>query len=209
MSICIQFKAFAVEERGAITTDWTALTGLAVGFALATAAVFTDINGMVAGNMNAELADGDLADDWPHYISEHFGPLIDSGYLTEGQAAYLHSDAFDMMNHEVLARLEAGIAAIENGTITASELAELVAIASVAHQRNLVPDSLLDEHFGFDSGDASYMTASNAPDAGDAPYSGPSCNQGAGGGYGQGCIEGGGNGDGNNGEGGGNYGPTG
>ncbi|MEX3015587.1 hypothetical protein [Gymnodinialimonas hymeniacidonis] len=182
MSIGNLFQTFIDEELGAITTDWTALTGLAVGFALATAALFTDINGMLAGNMNEELADGDIADDWPHYVTDHFEPLLASGYLSVGQAAYLHSEAFDMMNHEVITRLDAGIAALENGTITAPELAELVSIASIAHQRNLVPDTLLNEHFGFDNDTTPYMTADSAPDAGDAPYSGPSCTQ-----YGNNC----------------------
>ena len=181
---------FATDETASITVDWTVLSGVAISLALGTAGVMSDVTGMLSNNMSAELQSQDLSDGWPNYTYDHFAPAIESGALTTAQAEALHDDAFGHMNNQVLTDLRAGIEALENGTITAQELPQLIATASIAYHRNLVPDAELDYYFGFDGSDPYYM---NVP-----------CNQGQGQGAGQGCIFGGGNGNGNNGNGNGN-----
>jgi Flp pilus assembly pilin Flp len=165
------FQNFLSNESGAITVDWTVISCAAVSLALGTAALFTDVNGMLATNMNEELADGDLSDgypdfaaaegdgDWPDYAADGFDPLLTAGTITVTEAQALYDDAHDMMNHGIITALEAGIAAMEAGTLTIEELNELVSIATVAYERNLGSDAELDYYFGFEGSEPFYVTA--------------------------------------------------
>lgn len=162
-------QRFFENESGAITVDWTVMSCAAVSLALGTAALFTDVNGMLANNMNEELDGGDLsdgypdhasgenADGWPDYAATGFEPLLTAGTITLADAQESYGNAHDMMNYEISTSLEAGIAAMEAGTITVDELNELVSIATVAYERNLGSDESLDYYFGFDGGDPFYV----------------------------------------------------
>ena len=158
---------FAADECGAISVDWTMISAAAVGLALATAAFFTDINAFLATNMNNELEGSDLSDGAPNYnpadgvpafVSENFEPLIDDGLITPEAAQELYDDAHEMMNYEIITTLEQGIAQLEAGTITEQELEELVAVATVADERDLATEDTLDYYFGF--GDSEPLYAS-------------------------------------------------
>jgi hypothetical protein len=153
---------FMIDDGGAITVDWTVLSAAAVSMAIATTAVLTDTIDILAGRMDDELRSRQLSDDWIQFYASHFGPILESGYMSEAEAEVVYNTANDMMNYEVLSQLEAGIAALEGGTITAEGLVELVAIASVAYQRNISDDGMLDYYFGFGGSDPYYMTVALA-----------------------------------------------
>lgn len=149
---------FLTDERGAITVDWTVLSALAVGIAIATTAVLTDTVAVLAGRMDHELRSRQMSDEWVEFFASHFAPILETGYVSEAEVELLYDSANELMNHSVLTQLSDGITALEEGTITAEELVELVAIASVAYQRNLVDDAMLDYYFGFEGSDPYYMT---------------------------------------------------
>lgn len=151
-------KRFARDESGAITVDWMMISCAAVGFALATAAYFTDINAFLATNMNNELEGNDLSDGVPAYLAEHFQPLVDEGVVTPEAAVELYDAAHEMMNYEIITQLEQGIEQIEAGTLTEQELSELVAVASVADERDLASEETLDFYFGFGGSDPAYAS---------------------------------------------------
>lgn len=164
-------KRFARDESGAITVDWMMISCAAVGFALATAAYFTDINAFLATNMNTELAGGDLSDGTPNYnpangvpdfVAENFEPLINEGLITPEGALELYDAAHVMMNYEITTTLEQGIEQLESGTITEQELEQLVAVASVADERDLASEETLDFYFGFGGSTPYYASAGTA-----------------------------------------------
>lgn len=157
------FVKFASDERGAITVDWTVLSSAAVGLAIATTAIMTDSIDVLAGRMDDELRSRQLSDEWVGFYASHFEPVLQSGYMTEEQVETLFESANEMMNHSVTSALVEGIEAMEDGSITAEELVELIAVASVAYQRNIVDDATLDYYFGFEGSEPYYMTIANAP----------------------------------------------
>lgn len=100
--------------------------------------------------IDAELRARQLNDSFISFESVHFEPLYQAGLLSEEQAADLWNSANTQMNQTLIDQLEEGIAKIQNGTITEEELGELFAAASVAYQRNVVDDAVLEYYFGFD-----------------------------------------------------------
>lgn len=129
---------------------------------MATAAVLTDVTDNLSSRMDSELRTRTLGDEWVQFTANHFSPILETGYITEEDAAVVYDLANEMMNYDVLTELENGIQALENGTITAEEMVELVAIASIAYQRNLADDGMLDYYFGFEGSDPYYMTVAGA-----------------------------------------------
>lgn len=125
----------------------------------------TDSLDVLAGRMDDELRTRQLSDDWIAFAASHFEPILATNYVSEAQAEAVYDVANSMMNHDLEAELTAGIVALEDGTITADELVGLVALASVAYQRNLLDDGTLDYYFGFDGSDPYYMTVAIAPTA--------------------------------------------
>lgn len=190
-------STFIGSESGAITVDWTVLASGMTAMCLATAALMTDNFNMLSGLMDAEMRDRQMRDDWVQYFASHFEDALQSGYLSEEQAEALHDAAATLTNDQLREQLEAGIESLEADTITTEELMELVAIASVSDQRNIVDDATMDHYFGFDGGEPAYMNSSAAQGMYNTeetytPRTG--CNQGNGRGNGQGCVNGGGNG---------------
>lgn len=156
---------FLIDDCGAITVDWTVLASAAVGLAIATTAIMTDTIQILAGRMDDELRSRQLSDDWIQFLATHFEPILETGYLSEAQAEVLYDEANVLMNYDIISQLTSGIEALEEGTITPEELVELVAVASVAYQRNLADDGMLDYYFGFGGSDPYYMTVASAPTA--------------------------------------------
>lgn len=164
MSVLSQFLRFSADERGAITVDWTVLSAAAVGMAIATTAVMTDTLDILSMRMDDELRERQMSDSWVQFHASHFEPILATGAITEEQAETIYGMATELMNHDVMSNLTAGIAALEEGTITEEEVIALVALASVAYQRNVVDDAVLDYYFGFDGrDDPFYMTVAAAP----------------------------------------------
>ncbi|MBL4628647.1 MAG: hypothetical protein JKY00_11555 [Roseicyclus sp.] len=163
MTISSHFTKFLTDDRGAMTVDWTVLSAGAVGLAIATTAIMTDTIDVLAGRMDSELRTRQLSDEWVQFYATHFEPILQTGFMSEADAEVAYNAANQMMNNEVMSQLASGIEAMENGTITAAEIVELVAIASVAYQRNLADDGMLNYYFGFDGSAPYFMTLANAP----------------------------------------------
>jgi hypothetical protein len=159
-------------ESGAITVDWTVLAAAMTAMCLATAALMNDNFLTLSGMMDAELRDRQMQDDWVEYYASRFEPALESGYLTEDQAQAIHDLAASMSTNNLRDQLEQGIRALEEGTITTDELVELVGIASVAEQLNLVDEATMDQYFGFSGGEPSYMNSDAAPTANAGTYQG-------------------------------------
>ena len=149
---------FIAKEHGAITVDWTVISSAAVGLAIATAAIMTDSIDVLEGRMDDELRTRQMNDDWISFIPAHFEDILQTGEITEEYVDAHFGLADQLMNHDIMDLLEAGIADMEAGTLTANELIDLLAIASVAHQRNIVDDAVLDSYFGFDGSDPAYLS---------------------------------------------------
>jgi len=145
------FVKFLKAEQGAVTVDWTTLSSAAVGLSLATAAMLTGTVDMVTSRLDAELRDQQLSDGFVQFASAHFEPLYAEGKLDPEIAAEIFDIANQAMNQELIDALEAGISAFEAGeALSTQDIATLIAVASVAYQRNLIPDHILEYYFGFD-----------------------------------------------------------
>lgn len=163
MTVYEHLITFFADDRGAVTVDWTVISSAAVGLAVATTAIMTDSLDALSMRMDDELRTRQLSDDWVQFYASHFEPILATGALSETQAEAIYEAADELMNYNLVAELTAGIEALEAGTITSDELIGLVALASVAYQRNVVDDAVLDHYFGFDGSDPYYMTVAAAP----------------------------------------------
>jgi Flp pilus assembly pilin Flp len=150
VKVLLSFTRFLRDENGAITIDYTVLSAAAVSIAVAATAVLTGSIDHITQRIDEELRARQLNDSYISFLSSHFEPLYQHDVLTEEQAEDLWNASNALMNQEVIDALEEGIMAIEEGTITQEELAELYSVASVAYQRNIVDDSVLNYYFGFD-----------------------------------------------------------
>lgn len=148
---CIRFWQ---SEDGVVTVDWTTLSAGAVALALATAGLLTAAIGNVNSRLDGELRAQQLSDGFVQFRSSHFEALYAAGALEPESAEQLFTTVNALLNQDILNNLQAGIAALEAGTLPADELGILVAIGSVASQRNLIPDPYLNYYFGFDGSTA-------------------------------------------------------
>jgi Flp pilus assembly pilin Flp len=144
------FKIFLSDEHGAISVDYTVISAAAVGMAIATTAVVTGGIDNLTQRIDAELRDRQLNDTFISFTSSHFEPLYMAGLLSEADASDLWNIANSAMNQDLINQLADGIAKIQDGTITEEELGQLFAAASVAYQRNIVDDAVLEYYFGLD-----------------------------------------------------------
>ena len=143
---------FLRDETGAVTVDWTVLAAAAMGMAIAATAVITDGIEGLSSNLEAQLRTQQISDAFVQFTSTHFDPLYDAGVLDEETAETLFTDANEKTNQEVLDSLEYYIDKINDGTINEVELAEAFAVASVAAQRNIVDDAVIEYYFLPDGG---------------------------------------------------------
>jgi len=150
--------AFLHDDSGAVTVDWTMLGAAAVGLSLATAAMLTDTLDTVISRVDNELRTQQLNDDFVQFTSAHIERLYAFGNVDAETAESLFTIANDMMNQEILDGLAWGLEQMQSGAISSNDMVALYAVASVAYQRNLVPDQILEGYFGFApsaNGDAS------------------------------------------------------
>jgi Flp pilus assembly pilin Flp len=148
--VTFSFAHFLADENGAITVDYTVLSAAAVGMAIAATAVLTGGIEAITSRIDEELRARQLNDSFIAFTAAHFEPILAENVITEAEAQALWEAANTLMNNEILTALQEGIAKIENGTITMEEASELFAVASVAYQRNIVDDAVLNYYFGFD-----------------------------------------------------------
>ncbi len=141
---------FLLDDSGAVTVDWTVLSAATVGMSLATVAVLNGgIQGMVS-RMDAELREQQMSDNFIQFTSEHFEPLYENGFTTAAEAEAAHNVANQMMNQEIIDALQYGIEKLEAGLLNTDQIVTLMALASVARQRNIIDPNVLDYYFGTD-----------------------------------------------------------
>lgn len=137
------FHRFLRSESGAISVDWVVLTAATAGMALAATAVLEDGISNLASDLDAQLRSQQVSDAFVVFNSSHFDALYDAGIVTEETAERLFLAANEMTNADIIAGLEEGILAYNDGNLTDEEIAELVAMASVGVQRNIIePDEV-------------------------------------------------------------------
>ena len=144
------FSSFLSDESGAVTVDWVVLSAASVAMSIATAGVLTGGLDAMVSRLDAELRDQQMSDSFVRFTSAHFEPFYERGLATPEQAL----EAFDainlMMNQEIIDGLQSGILALEEGRLTQDDILTLTALASVARQRNIIDDQILDYYFGAD-----------------------------------------------------------
>ena len=153
-SMTVSVQTFIESEDGAITVDWVVLSAAVVAMAIAATDVINGGLRELSSNLEAQLRTQQISDAFVLFTSTHFDALYDAGIVTEPQAEDLFTAANDMTNGEILTALESYIEKIANATITDVELAEAYAVASVAYQRNIVEDAVIETYFTID-GDTS------------------------------------------------------
>ncbi|PWK62655.1 hypothetical protein [Roseicyclus mahoneyensis] len=139
---------FIQDERGAVTVDWTALSSAAVAMALATVAVLNDGISTMVSRMDAELRNQQMSDNYIGFTPTHFEPAFALGFTTASYAEDLFEIANQMMNQDIIDAMAIGIEAIENGTLSQDDAVTLIALASVARQRNIIDAQIFDYYFG-------------------------------------------------------------
>tara|TARA_R110002073_G_scaffold28763_6_gene91104 strand:+ start:1519 stop:1956 length:438 start_codon:yes stop_codon:yes gene_type:complete len=135
------FRQFLTSESGAITVDWVVLTAAVAGMALAATAMVEGGLENLASDLEAQLRTQQVSDAFVQFNSSHFDALYDAGIVTEENAETYFGLANEMTNAEILTALEDGILDYNDGNLTDAEIAQLVALASVAYQRNIIDDS--------------------------------------------------------------------
>lgn len=134
------FRQFLNSESGAITVDWVVLTAAVTGMALAaTAVVETGIEDL-ASDLEAQLRTQQVSDAFVQFDSSFFNDLYDLGMVTEDDAEVYFNIANEMTNAEILTALEQGLLDLNDGNLSDAEIAQLVAVASVAIQRNIIDE---------------------------------------------------------------------
>lgn len=152
-----KFHSFLVDdESGAVTVDWVMLSAAAVALSLAATDVVREGLSNLTSDIEAQLRSQQISDAFVNFTSSHFDPLYDTGAATENQAETAFDLANEMTNAEILTALETGIPEMEAGTLSDTELTELYAAASVAHQRNIVDDAVIETYFNGDTGNGGF-----------------------------------------------------
>lgn len=141
---------FLTDDSGAVTVDWVVLSAASVGMSLATVVVLNGgLNAMVS-RVDGELRAQQLSDGFVAFTSAHFEPFYARNLATAEQAEAAFTAINAMMNQDIIDRIEAGIARLQAGTLTQDDMLNLMAMASVARQRNIIDPQLLDQYFGID-----------------------------------------------------------
>jgi len=138
------FRQFLISESGAITVDWVVLTAAVTGMALAATAVVENGIEDLASDLEAQLRTQQVSDAFVQFDSSFFNDLYDLGMVTEANAEVFFDLANEMTNAEILDALEQGMLDLNDGNLSDAEIAQLVAVASVAIQRNIIDEGSID-----------------------------------------------------------------
>lgn len=141
---------FIRDDHGAVTVEWTVLSAAAVSMSLATVAVLNGGLQTMVSRIDAELREQQMGENFIGFTSAHFEPLYEQNLTTPEYAETLFNSASTMMNQDIINALEQGITAMEEGRLSQEDIVALMALASVARQRNIVDSQILDYYFGFD-----------------------------------------------------------
>lgn len=139
------FRQFLNNESGAITVDWVVLTAAVTGMALAATAVVEGGIADLASDLEAQLRTQQVSDAFVQFRSSDFNALYDLGMVTEANAEIYFGIANEMTNAEILTALESGLLQYNDGLLSDAQIAELVAVASVAIQRNIISAETIGE----------------------------------------------------------------
>lgn len=142
---------FVRGEAGAVSVDYTVLSAAAVGMAMSAAAILTGGVQDLTQRIDAELRTRQLSDSFVVFTSSHFEPLYEQQLVSPEDAAYAFALADEMMNQEIIDALGAGLILAQQETLTPAQMTELFALASVAYQRNIIDDAVLEQYFGIGS----------------------------------------------------------
>lgn len=140
-------KTFVVSEDAAVSVEWVVLSAGVVGMSIAAADVLRDGIGDLTANLEEQLRSQQISDAFVQFASSDFDPLLDHELITVAQAETLFEESNEMTNNEILNALDSYIQSMLDGTITHEELQEAFALASVADQRNIVDDALIEQYF--------------------------------------------------------------
>ncbi|MEM9318504.1 MAG: hypothetical protein AAGA70_05810 [Pseudomonadota bacterium] len=152
-------KSFWTEDDGAITVDWVVLSAGAVSMAIAATAVIGDGLQGLTSNLEAQLRSQQISDAFVQFVPIHFDTLYDLGILTPEEAETAFGEANALTNLAIVEQLDAYIQKVTNGEqISDTEIADAYALASVAYQRNIVDDELIEYYFSGESGDQNYVS---------------------------------------------------
>lgn len=144
------FSQFLTDDSGTVSVDWAVLSGAVIAMSLATVAVLNGGIASLVSRMDAELRDQQLGDSFVTFTSAHFEALYERNLTTPALAQDVFTSANALMNQEILDGLQSGILALEEGRLTQDDILTLTALASVARQRNIIDDQILDYYFGAD-----------------------------------------------------------
>lgn len=139
------FRQFLISESGAITVDWVVLTAAVTGMALAATAVVESGIADLASDLEAQLRTQQVSDAFVQFDSSFFNDLYDLGMVSEEDAEVYFNLANEMTNADILTALEQGVMDLNDGNLSDAEIAQLVAVASVAVQRNIIDAESLDQ----------------------------------------------------------------
>jgi len=137
------FRQFLISENGAITVDWVVLTAAATGMALAATALVEGGIENLASDLEEQLRTQQVSDAFVQFDSSFFNDLYDLDMVTEANAEVYFDLANEMTNAEILDALEQGVMDLNDGNLSDSEIAQLVAMASVAVQRNIIDEGTI------------------------------------------------------------------
>jgi len=151
------FLRFLADERGAVTVDWTVLSAAAVSMAIASAGVIDDGIDALVGEVDAQLRSQQMSDNFVIHLSGHYEDAIEEQLMTTEDGVYFFEYANTLMNHEIIDGLRWGSSFWKAASLSEEDLPLLIALGSVASQRNIVDDATLDYYFGFDGSDPAYL----------------------------------------------------
>lgn len=141
---------FARSEDGAITIDWVVLAAAVVAMSIASADILSGGIGTLTSNLEEQLRLQQISDAFVQFAPNHFDALYEATEFTEDEAELYFDGANEFTNGELLTLLDTYIRALGAGTTpTAEEYAVASAVASVAYQRNIVADEVVEQYFAF------------------------------------------------------------
>jgi len=141
-------ETFIESEDAAITVDWVVLSAAAVAMAIAATDVISGGLDTLTSNLESQLRTQQISDAFVLFVPDHFDKMYDEGWLSEEDAEAMFDGVNSFTNAEILTLLDLGISEMQAGNLDEVQLAATYALASVADQRNIIEDSVVDTYFG-------------------------------------------------------------
>ncbi len=132
-----KFKQFLASEDGAITVDYVVLSAAAVAMAISTTDVLDDTIDFLSSRLEAQLRNQQISDAFVQFDSAFWQGQYDDGTFNETQTEDYFNQANELMNQELIDKINELTPAAYDGTLTTNETGELIAAISVGLQRNI------------------------------------------------------------------------